>query len=405
MLDATFPLTGSLDTSFNTNGSATNLFVANTLNEAQAIAVQADGKVVSVGYAGDNALIVRFNNDGSLDQTFNASGAQPGTLTINLGTQSAAYAVALQPMTNQIIIAGYTVINSIDNIFIARYHTDGSLDTTFNGTGYITTTFGGHSQLYGVKLQLDGNIVVTGWAIYQGLTHGLVARYTPEGILDTTFNQTGYVATLLGGILTQYQALDIKLDGSIVVTGQAQLSNQGQTNNQPAFIIAQYSSTGSLDVSFNNTSGYNFPFYVDNFFSSTGCSIAIQTDQKIIAVGSTNPLQTGFSNQYYTIVRLNKDGTLDPTFNAQDTPGFIVSDIGLRAHGVVIQSNGQIITCGYNYSNNYIALVIAFNSDGTVDNSFNFALNTTGTNSLGNAIALQPFNDKIVVSGTIATPQ
>ena len=96
---------GSLDTSFNHNGSATS-FVSATINQAQAVAVQTNGKIITAGYAGDNACIEQFNNDGTLDVTFNANNlVKPGTISVTLGMQSAAYNLVLQP-DGKIIIVG-----------------------------------------------------------------------------------------------------------------------------------------------------------------------------------------------------------------------------------------------------------------------------------------------------------
>ena len=386
----------NLDTSFNSTGSATHLFIANTINRAQEIAVQPDGKIVSVGYAGDNAIIVRYNNNGTLDTTFNSTSQQPGSIIVTLGTQSAVYAVALEPATHKIIVAGYATINAVDNAFIARYNKDGTLDTTFNGSGYVTTVFRAQSQLFTIKLQPDGNIVVAGWATYHGFTNALIARYTSAGILDTTFNTTGYVTTLLGGVFTKARALEIQTDGNIVIVGQAQIDGVQQ------LIIFSYASDGSIDGSFNNDTGYNIP--LSSFLMSTGYGIALQADQKIVIVGATNAFDLGFDNQLYTTIRLNNDGTLDTTFNAGDTPGFIIASDGLQANGVVVQSNGQIVTCGFSFANNYVVIVIRYNSDGTVDPTFNFTINNAGSNSIGNAIAIQPTDGKIVVSGAITTP-
>lgn len=398
-LDGSEP--SSLDTSFNSSGASANLFIANTINEAQDVIAQPDGKIITAGYAGDNAIIVRYNNDGSLDTTFNSSGTKPGSISVNLGSQTAAYGVALQPIDNKIIVTGYVTINNINNAFIARYNRNGSLDTSFGSTnntgGYIITVFRAQSQLFKVKLQSNGAIVVTGWATYNGYTNALVARYTSAGFLDTTFNTTGYVTTLIGGVFTKARALTIQADGKIIVTGQAQI------NNNQGLIVIRYNSNGSLDTSFNSAGsnpGSISP--LQNYVESTGLGLCLQRDQKIIIVGTTNQTDPGFSNQSYTIVRLNTDGTIDETFNADQTPGYILSNAGLQAHGVVVQSNSQIVTCGFNYTSNYIVVVIRYDHNGTLDPTFNFAIEQA-TNTIAYAIAMQ-LDGKIIVGGTITVP-
>jgi len=386
----------SLDSSFANNGVTTDLFISNTINEGQSIAIQADSKIVVAGYAGDNAVIVRYNNDGSIDtKTFNPKGETPGTVTINLGTQTAAFGVAINPTSQKIIIVGYVTINGVDNALIGSFNIDGTLDTTFNSTtntgGYVTTVFQTESQLYGVALQRDGSIVVTGWATINGLSNALVARYTVDGFLDTTFNGIGYITTLIGTIFTKGRAIAIQADGGIVITGQADFLGNEQ------LVVIRYNSNGTQDTNFNEGLGYNAPF-ADISLASIGYGIDIEVvDQKIVIVGSSNPDSLGFNNQFYTVLRLNNDGTLDTTFNSPS--GYVFSDLGLQASDVIVQPNSQIITCGFNYSKNYVVVVIRFNSDGSIDPTFNFTLNDSIANTLSLAIAMQ-VDGKIVISGT-----
>ncbi len=390
----------SLDTSFNHNGSSTS-FVSATINQSQAIIAEPDGKIVTAGYAGQNAILMRFNNDGSLDNKFidhgNHTGKRPGVITITLGSQSAAFGLARQ-IDGKLIIVGFTTdSNNVDNAFIQRYNPDGSLDGSFNDVngnnagGTIISNFQNQAQLYAVALQPDGKIVVAGWAINNGLTNALIARYTTTGQLDVSFNSSGYVTMLLGGIFTKARALQIQDDGKIIIAGQAEIDN-----NQQLF-VARYESDGTLDTTFNATASTS---PLSDCLTSGAFGLALQADQKIIVTGSTNPYDLGFNNKNYTIIRLNQDLTLDETFNTNDTPGYIISDVGLQANDAVIQSNGQIVTCGFNYTNNHIVIVIRYNEDGSIDPTFNFIINEIGSNTIANALTLQ-FDGKILVSGTV----
>ncbi len=390
----------SLDHSFNSTGATTPLFPSQYINDIQAIAVQPDGKIVATGISGDNAIIVRYNTNGSLDTTFNRQGTTPGYITTNFGTQTAAYGIAVQPTDNRIVIVGYVVKNGVDNAFIARYNPDGSIDATFNSgssnAGVVTTVFRSQSQLFGIALQANGTITVTGWAIYNGFTNALVARYTQNGTLDTTFNGTGYVTTLIGGVFTKANAIVIQADQKILITGQASINNNQQ------MIIMRYTHNGSLDMDSRVFEGKGYVQPLSSLLSSYGYAIALQPDRKILVAGSSNPYNIGFGSQYYTIVRLNVDGTIDTTFNPSgQLPGAIISNVGLQANGVVIQDNGQIVTCGYTYTNSYEVIVTRYNHDGTPDPSFHFTQPSNSSNVIGNAIALQ-LNGKIVVSGTIS---
>ena len=112
-----------------------------------------------------------------------------------------ATAVALQA-DGKIVAAGPTSDPSIDfragNFALARYHPNGTLDTTFSGDGQVITDFGGDEQATAVALQPDGKIVVAGWSVISsttGLPDFALARYLPNGTLDTTFSGDGLVTT------------------------------------------------------------------------------------------------------------------------------------------------------------------------------------------------------------------
>lgn len=385
-----------LDTSFN-NGFADNLFVAYSVNSAQDIAVQSDGKIVTAGYAGDNALIVRFNNNGTLDRTFynGNTGQIPGTVTINLGYNTAAYGVAIQPLDDKIVIAGYVDLPAGYNLFLARYNNDGTLDTSFAGTGYIVTNLGSeYAQLFDVAIDFDGNIVAVGWTEDNDVAVGLIVRYTSDGTPDADFGDGGYKQIYLG-TFTRFQALAIQANGQIIVTGQALIDTQ-------ELIVLCFQTDGFLNTSFNNNQEWaTLPSTYQTFLSSQGYDVAIQPDQKIVVVGSSN-IVDGFQNQLYTVLRLNSDGTLDTTFNTPN--GYIASEIGLVANSLVIQDNSQIVTCGANYRDAFIVIAIRYNNDGSIDSVFNFEPQTTiSLNTIGNAIALQS-DGKIIISGIKVVP-
>lgn len=378
------------DASFGNSGTTGKNYAANTINQALDIKAQANGKIVSVGSAGENGIIIRYNQNGSPDLTFN----ETGQVIVNLGTPTALFGLAIQPTDQKIIAVGYVIRSNVYNVLVVRYNTNGTLDTTFNGTGYITTLFQTQSQLFGIALQRNGSIVVAGWATEAGLTQALVARYTNNGILDTTFGDGyGYTTTLIGEVFTRAQDVIIQPNGQIIITGQAQIEgNQG-------LIVIRFNTDGSQDTSFNSNTGYAFP--CTDFLTSQGNSLALGLNGKIVIVGYTSTDSYSTFDRSYTVLRLNTDGRLDETFN---NSGFIVEQQYLQAQGVVIQANGQIVTCGFNYTSSYIPVVIRYNTDGSADPTFDFISNQNTQNSLGNAITLQ-IDGKIIVTGTIQVPE
>jgi len=173
------PTSGSLDTTFNTTGKVTTAIGA--INDsALAVAIQSDGKIVAAGYSYNGAnydfALVRYNTDGSLDTTFNTT----GKVTTAIGASNdSAYVIAIQS-DGKIVAAGYSDNGANDDFALVRYNTDGSLDTTFNTTGKVTTAIGASNDYaYAVAIQSDGKIVAAGYS-YNGANDDFaLVRYLP----------------------------------------------------------------------------------------------------------------------------------------------------------------------------------------------------------------------------------
>jgi uncharacterized delta-60 repeat protein len=213
---ARFNEDGSLDTGFDEDGfQFTSILVAD--GSATAVALQTDGKIVVAGYGTSEVsnlsafVIARYNgDDGSLDSSF----GDEGLVRTTVATDSKASDVAIDE-DGRIIVVG-----SDDGSFVlARYNEDGSLDSTFNEDGVVTIddlnpviggTTGG-----GVVIQPDGKIVVTA----SGGNDFVVLRFNTDGSLDTTFNGVGKVVTDLAVTFDSSEALALQEDGNIVVAG------------------------------------------------------------------------------------------------------------------------------------------------------------------------------------------
>lgn len=237
---------GALDSSFGSSGVVTTL--VDSSSNAYAGALQPDGKILIGGYASsDNYhfLVARYNAaDGSLDTTFNSTGDMPGTATLAVGESSIAYAIAVQPSDGKIVLAG-----SSDNHFaLARFNTDGSVDTDFGDAGIVTTTLGSNSQIESLAIQSDNKIVAGGSS---GSSFAL-ARYNTDGSLDTTFNSSGPIpgtVVFTIGSIAQIWSIALNDDDRIIMAGTA---NNGA-------VVACYNSDGTLYTAFG-TNGYtSFP--------------------------------------------------------------------------------------------------------------------------------------------------
>jgi uncharacterized delta-60 repeat protein len=234
---ARFNVDGSLDASFGSGGQVTTAFGGDS--EARAVAIQADGRIVVAGSKYDpfspGLAIARYDSDGSLDASFGTG----GKLTMSFGgVADSANAVGLQP-DGKILLAGGG--GSSNDFILARLNIDGSLDSSFGANGKVSTDFGGFDAARAVAIESDGKVVAAG----NGNNRFALARYNADGSLDSSFNGTGRVTTTFTGQnIEAANALALQDDGKIVAVGQAFLNFAGN------FVIARYNVNGSLDLGF-----------------------------------------------------------------------------------------------------------------------------------------------------------
>ena len=144
-----------------------------------------------------------------------------------LGVGSEALSIALQN-DGKIVVAGSSISGNNYDFALVRYNTNGSLDTSFNGSGKVTTDFGRNGDIgNSVAIQNDGKIVVSG---FSGTGGGgsyffATARYTANGGLDTSFNGTGKVTTQIGGTVNRAYGVAIQSDGKIVSAGYCNVAS------------------------------------------------------------------------------------------------------------------------------------------------------------------------------------
>ncbi|MCX6034915.1 MAG: delta-60 repeat domain-containing protein, partial [Chloroflexi bacterium] len=192
-------------------------------------------------------LTSNLSTAGELDPTF----GQGGLVTANMYRNSYGTSVALQP-DGKIVVAGDVLVSTNSPQFdfgLTRYNTDGSLDTTFGSNGIVVTDFDNTTDYgYGVAIQTDGKIVLAGSSTtgYNGYYYALV-RYNTDGSLDTTFGTGGKVSTDLGGGMCY--GIVLQTDDKIVVTGQA---SDGAYNPAYGIGLVRFNSDGSLDNTFGD---------------------------------------------------------------------------------------------------------------------------------------------------------
>lgn len=401
---------GDLDTSFGTDGRITTDFFGRS-DQARAIAIQADGKVVAAGSAftsspsglQDDFALARYNPDGTLDQSFGTEGR---VTTDFFGNADFASAIVIQP-DGKIVAAGtaYTACSGSSSyrFGIARYNTDGTLDQSFGTEGRAATVLGDSLNVASaVALQADDRIVVAGFATFRSTPPDFIpadfalARFNPDGTLDETFGTEGRVLTGFGRGAT-VNAILIQPDGQIIAAGGASGVNPSLPGN---FALARYNPDGTLDGTFGTEGRVITTF--GGF--AVANAIALQSDGRIVAVGQTLVSSIG-SN--FALARYNPDGTLDQSFGIE---GRVISNftgIGAPAvaRGLTIQRDGRLVVAGYVEITTAAGTdfgLARYNQDGTFDERFGTNGRVTtdiGPDDFVNAVAIQP-DGQIVVAGS-----
>jgi uncharacterized delta-60 repeat protein len=263
---------GSPDGSFGLDGVVTTFFGRSNRGDfLRAIAIQTDGKIVAVGQSGatapnqipdpfnatvDNFAIARYNRDGSLDSTF----GNTGTVLTDFGSLDFALDVAIQ-RDGKLVVAGGGSAWPTAKFIIARYTVNGSLDSSFGASGAVVRDFGDGGYADELALQPDGRILA------DVTTRGLV-RLLPDGAEDTTFGSNGAVPDQIvaAGIL-------IRPNTKIVLAG----------DGQNGWTLIGYTSDGALDTSFGESGSVTTTFPGHDFAHMSDATL--QLDGKIVGAG------------------------------------------------------------------------------------------------------------------------
>lgn len=381
---------GDPDPAFGAGGRVTTSFPGYA--EGHDIARQADGKLVVAGLSEGGFALARYGTNGSLDPSFGAA----GTVTSDFGGADSANAVAIQPSDGKIVVVGTTQVIAEEGggccfFSVARYNTDGSLDTGFGNGGLVRVDeFGGSADGADVAVQPDGRIIAAGkgagggfalvrldsgghldptlggdGAVVAGFTpaspqdaggtaRGMalqpdgkivsvgyvgntafdigVARHNADGSLDTTFSGDGMVTADFGG--TEFgNAVAVQPDGKIVVAG----------NGGAAVALLRYNANGTPDTGFGTGNGRTSVRFPGD--GGTANAMALQPNGKIVLAGLADDPNSSEANDF-GLVRFNPNGTVDTGFSGD---GFAVTGFGDydEARAVLVQPDGNIVAAGY----------------------------------------------------------
>ncbi len=390
-----FAQSGMLDISFNNTGNVVTPISVSGFNDfTTSMAIQSDGKILVAGHTYNSVkydiFVARYLSNGILDSTFDNDGI---VITDYNGNSEYAFSLLIQP-DGKILIGG-TINNSLENdILLIRYNADGSLDASFDTDGIVNTHISNSDDdINTIALQPDGKIVAGG---NMGQTSGnndfLFLRYNPNGSLDSSFNNTGIVNISVGNYLEYVNALRIQPDGKIVAAGKCKVAIP--TLDDIALI--RLLPNGILDSTFDNDGIVITDFGISS--SEKANALVIQTDGKIVAAG----MVTAGSNVDMVIIRYKSDGSLDSTFNSDGIFNIISTTTVDFLNAMTLQSDGKILVTGCSSASLQDFVLYRLNTNGSFDSSFNFngkaIVDINNHTNCANAIAIQ--NDsKILIAG------
>lgn len=440
--------TGELDSSFDGDGLVEDF--DSGLHTFGDILVQRDGKIVVCGsHTGGDFSVVRYDANGARDNFFDGD----GKVTIGFGEFDFCHDIAQQDDAKLVVVGMRLDYNEDVDFAVARLEPSGLLDTDdgdggFDGDGKLTTSFGGNASARAVALQPDGKIVVLG--NYYTLDTSFLARYKTDGSLDSTFGTEGKLTIPVDYL----NDLEILPDGKILTLGTHQSPDgdfkfafrQFLPNGSPdtsfgldgvfwpdfggydqgaalalqpdgRIVAAGRGGTGGVvirlwpDTAFDSGGQQVHRLVVPDYYPPGADTIArtsvVQPDGKILVAGEL--LDQGITRSDAFVARFLPDGQIDTSFGEQGMASVWAGRFN-SANAIAVQPDGKIIIAGWaDYTVGWVEFMVArFHPNGEKDTSFgdnggNYRIvnfSTGPSTDYGYALALAP-DGKIVVAGRI----
>ncbi len=361
---------GAIDTSFADNGLF--LFEAPGFHTTNATDIESldDGSYVICGKVANrvpnvsNFLAMKLKHDGTFDETFGTGGYSYHGLYFRAFT----HALGIDKQGN-ILLTGqdFNDVTGLEDIGNMRLTPDGSVDLSFGDSGRVSLDYGSHEEGHAIIQQPDGKILITGHSNYDA----------PTGTIGTKMNNF-FVARLSPAGMPDpnfgydgFFTLDVNGNSSdyskdMILKSDGKILCSGTSSNGSSryCTLIQLNTDGTLDPTFGAGGVMQQLIGTDGIL----WHITMQSDGKIIGVG-----QAIFAGSDYNLIiaRYNFDGSIDSSFSNDGWASFDLGGFDEKFESAVCQSDGKIVVAGYTY-NGIIGnpVVFRFNSDGTLDSEF-----------------------------------
>ncbi len=332
---ARYHANGALDESFGNGGKVVSQF--GNVSVARAIKLQSDGKILVAGQVDDFFGMVRYNQNGSIDTTFGTRGVASAPFG---STIHQANAIAIQP-DGKIVLAGIAPASISGAFAVARFLPNGTLDNSFGVDGRRTISFGGGQDICNaLLLQPDGKIILSGHSTIQANADFALVRLDTNGNLDLSFNGTGGMRTAVGPGMDYATSAALLDDGKILQIGYSFIEVGGAFRSGLSAI--RLNGDGTMDSTF----GDNGKKFLSGFLTTQDayayCALQ-EPNGKILLGGSFN----GVVGLDFFVMRIDANGEKDNAFgnNGIITADFSASEYG---HALARQPDGKILQVGNN---------------------------------------------------------
>ncbi len=365
---------GTLDNSFNSNGR--RVFSYTLINNFFNLDIQSDGKIVFVFSNYTSSVprinVVRLNSNSSLDTTFATNGIITNTAPNNFGNGVKKFKILSDG--EFLIVCNISPVingNSNNNILIHRLNSNGSLDTTLNGNGFLEYSYFSYDDVASDFSTIGNQVLISGNTEETLLLNKIaISKINNNGSFDSTFDTDGRLFYFFPKFAFDESTCSVKQnDGKVILAGISHV------NGNEVLSACRYNIDGSIDTNF----GSNGFFTYNNLFSDTVKGIKVDSNGKIVIVSG----QT-----FIKLLRLNSNGTVDTTFGTNGFANFnsssfssgndlkILNDNSILVVGTTTTNTGQSLTTDFFLAkvDNNGNLVQSFGTNGstTLSSTANF---------------------------------